>query len=310
MLTRIIKTIKKQLKVWKNTFKSFFNNHSFRHGAALSYYTLMALVPILYLVLMIFGAILGYDYIETNIRELFTELIGKQSIDTIFSAINQIDLSNLPWYIKAITILTLIYTTTAVFNILKININHIWNLNIEHRKLVIKLVIDRLLAFVFLLTLCIVFILIFVAETLVLSFNHMLYVNDYYALSLLFIILEHLTAIALNIVLFFYLFKLLPDGKVKNKHAFVGSAFTATFFYIGQFIISWYLGSVAFIKDLGAAGAIMLILVWIYYSSQIFFLGATYIKEYALVDGFPILPKNDRFLKRKRSYDKNDPVEK
>ena len=200
MYKLVTNAVKKQFSVWKNTFQSFFSNHSFRHGAALSYYTLMALVPILYLVLMIFGAILGYDYIETNIRELFTELIGSESIDTIFAAINQIDLSNLPWYIKVITILTLIYTTTAVFNILKININHIWNLNIEHRKLVIKVVVDRLLAFVFLLTLCMIFILIFVAETLVLSFNNILYSHDLYALSLLFIVLEHLIAIALNIV--------------------------------------------------------------------------------------------------------------
>lgn len=294
--------LKKQGKVWKHTFQSFFQNHSFRHGAALSYYTLMALVPILYLALMVFGSIMGYDYIETNIRHLFTEVVGKESIDTIFAAINEIDLSSSPWYIKTITILTLIYTTTAVFNILKININQIWNLNIEHRKLVIKIVLDRLLAFLFLLSLSIIFILIFVAETVVLSFNQLLYNHDLYALNTFVVIIEHLIAIFLNVVLFFYLFRWLPDGKVKKKYVFVGSAFTATFFYLGQFILSWYLGSITYVKDLGAAGAIMIILVWLYYSSQIFFLGATYIKEYANTDGFPILPKNDRFLKRKKDY--------
>lgn len=290
---------KKQVNIWRATFQSFFKQYSFRHGAALSYYTILALIPILYLSFLTFSSIFGANYLEENVRTVFTEVVGKESIDSIFSAVDHIKLFDQEWYFQALTLLTLIFTTTAVFNSVKININHIWDLNLKHRKLFLKRIIDRLLALLSLLVLGIIILTLFIAETFIFSLSNILFEHGWGALNIFFIIAQHGIAIALNSIVFFLTFKYLPDGKTSNKYLIISSLYTATFFYVGQFFLSWYLGSVSFLRELGAAGAILLILVWIYYSSHILFIGATYINSYANYDDNPIKERDNRFLKRK-----------
>lgn len=273
--------IKFILKLFKRTFIEFFSEKSFFHGAALSYYTVFALVPMLYLSITFFGYFVGNETMVQIISELLTSHIGIQDIDGILEFLNQIDFEKGSILMNAVGIGALMLSSTALLSSLKSSINEFYSIKPEFshkRKKLLLTLLTKAVSLGIMTAIGLVVIIFYFSETILIGVANKMF-QDYQAVSWFFnFILVHTIAILSNTVIFTLVFKFLHDGKVKWKPAIIGAAFTGALLYLGQVLIKYYLTNYFFAASGGVAGSIIVILVWMYYTSQIIFLGAKFTK--------------------------------
>lgn len=277
----------------KTTIVEFSREQPLHHGAALSYYALMALIPILYLSVSFFGSFVGQETMRQIIRDLLHENVGVQDVGGIIEFVGYVDLSG-SLVLKIIGILALMLSSTAILNSLKRSITEFYKLdrhNLNRRKKIVKSLIFRAMSMLAITIMTSVVIAIYFLETLVLSLEER-YFSDNEFISWLFSnFAHHVLPIVLNFIVFTFIFKYLHDGIVKWKVAIVGGVVTGIFLYLGQLLIKYYLAHYFFATEGGVAGTLLVILVWVYYSSQILFLGAKFSFVYARFIGEPIRTK-------------------
>lgn len=133
--------------------------------------------------------------------------------------------------------------------------------------------------------------MIYFAQSVLISIGARLLSNGSKVQDILFSLLEHFSIITINFLAFTFVFKFLHDGRVKWKLAMTGAVFTAVLLYFGQLVINYYLANYFFAKNSGVAGTLLAVLTWIFYTSQIIFLGAKYMSVYARMTGTPIQEK-------------------
>jgi len=284
-------TWKERREVAKDTFKGFVEENSFFHGAALSYYTIFALVPLLYLAFATFGRIVGNKRMLEIIGNLLKEQIGITDINGILSFLDGVDLAGGNLLMQVIGIIVLLISGTALFGSLRNSINDFYDIKpvIEgHKKVILSHLIARLVSIFILTMIGVVIIVFYFAQTMLLSFGSYL-LGDIDAIHWVYSFLfEHGLSIASNIIIFMFIFKFLNDGVLSWKVALNGSILTSFLLYFGQLLIKYYLTNYFFAADSGIAGTILVILAWVYYSSQIIFFGAKYTSVYANKIGEPI----------------------
>lgn len=283
-------------EIWqlaKTSFKEFFDGNSFMHGAALAYYAIFALVPIIYLSITTFGMIVGQEKIidivgylmETNmgIEEVsgFTDLMYEWEIGKGGSTL-----------LRILGVIALVFTSTAMFNSMRNSLNSFFGIEPKHSfNIVLESLITRLISFGMLALFAVIIIVIYFAQSILISFTSELLAEGSYGERMILFIFEHFSILLVNFVLFAFIFKYLHDGLLKWKLAFGGALFTSTLLYLGQLLINYYLSNYFFAADSGIAGTLLAILTWIFYTSQIIFLGATFTSVYARMVGKPIIPK-------------------
>lgn len=298
---QIISRIKKIGKAILQSFKEYGEEHSFTYGAALSYYSIFAIVPTLYLAVTVIGVIFGEDYLLIQLQTGLSETVGEESAVQITETVRSLNISNSGILMNTISIAALIYSTTAIFWSIKSSLHMMWNLKPEVKSKILKTIIDRLVSLIMLIIIGLVIALVFVAETTFVLIVEHLHVKDLEGISYGVYVLEHTVGIILHTLIFILIFKYLPDAKIRWRTILTGAIFTGVLFYIGTYLVSWYLSVVPFTNRLGAAGPILIFLLWVYYSAQIVFLGAKFTHVWSKVSGFPITDNNYRFLNKKKS---------
>lgn len=284
------------LEIWqlsKSSFKSFFKGDSFTHGAALAYYAVFALVPIIYLALSSFGQIVGQDRIIEIISYLMEAYIGIEDVSVITDLMYQWDIgSGGSIALRVVGVIVLVFTSTALFNSLRNSLNSFFDIEpIHHYNVLLENLLSRLISFGLLALFGFIIILVYFGQTVLMAMSNELFNNTSEIQRIFLFIVEHLSIILVNFLLFTFVFKYLHDGYLKWKLAFGGSLFTAILLYIGQLLINYYLTNFFFAADSGIAGTLLAILTWIFYTSQIIFLGATFTAGYAKFVGKPIVAK-------------------
>ncbi|MCR9172860.1 MAG: YihY/virulence factor BrkB family protein [bacterium] len=280
-------------RLLKTTVLEFTREHPLHHGAALSYYALMALIPILYLSVTIFGSFVGQDTMQDIIRELLHENVGVNEVGGIIDFLGQVDLSG-SFALKTMGAIALMLSSTAILNSLKRSINEFYDLDrlkLGRRKKIVRNIIFRLVSMVVIGVMTSVVIAIYFLETLVLSLEERYFADNAFVSWLFSNFAHHILPIILNFFVFTFIFKYLHDGFVRWKVAITGGIITGIFLYLGQLLIKFYLANYFFAAEGGVAGTLLIILVWVYYSSQILFLGAKFSCVYANFLGTPIETK-------------------
>ena len=284
------------LEIWqltKTSFIEFFKGDSFTHGAALAYYAIFALIPILYLTITSIGMILGQEriieivgfFMESKMGvgdvSAFTDLMYKWGVGASGTLL-----------LKIVGIVVLIFTSTAMFNSLRNSLNSFFGIKpVHHYNVVLESLISRLVSFALLALFAIIIIVIYFAQSVLLSLTSEWLAAGSFGEKLFLLIFEHFTMILINFILFAFIFKYLHDGKIKWKLALGGSLFTSILLYVGQLLVNYYLSNFFFAANSGIAGTLLAILTWIFYTSQIIFLGAKFTAVYARKVGRPIIPK-------------------
>lgn len=285
------------LEIWqlvKTTFVEFFKEESFLHGAALSYYTIFALVPLLYLAFATFGKIVGNAHMAEIIGGLLKEQVGIEDISGILSFLNGLDMEKGNFVSNVIGIVALLLSSTALLASLKGSINEFFDIKRvyhSHKTRILSHLFSRLISIFLLTVIGIVTVIIYFAENILLSFGDRLFGENDAVHSFFLNSMTHGLSILSSVVIFSFIFKFLHDGIVEWKLALAGALVTSFLLYFGQLLIKYYLGNIFFAKDAGIAGTILILLVWMYYSSQIIFFGAKFTAVYGKMVGKTIHAK-------------------
>lgn len=286
----IIKFFRKFFYVLKEAAKAFSGDNAVKLSAALSYYTIFAIGPLLVIVLSLSGIFLGEAAVEGKLYGQIRGLIGSEAAKQVQEIIQNIQKTNNSTIGAIIGGIVLVIGATGIFAEIQDSINYIWSLKAKPKRGLIKLLMNRLLSFSLIISLGFLLIVSLVANALMDILNERL--TRFFPHTMVYIIygLNIVLLLAVISLLFAIIFKVLPDGKIKWKDAFVGAFFTSILFLIGKSAIGYYLGNSKLGTTYGTAASVVIILTWVYYTSIILYFGAEFTKIYALEFGGGIVP--------------------
>ena len=284
--------IKDFWQILKQTAKDFIDYNIPRMGAALAYYTVFSIAPMMIIVIRFCDIFLSRDAIEGTLYHQIKNFVGETAAMQIQELIKNASLSKDVTWASVIGIITLVLAATGVFGEIQDSINFIWRLKPKARKGWLKILTNRLLSFSMIISLGFILLVSLVANALmdILS-NQLVALFPQLAVYLAYSLNMLLTFIVTSF-LFGTIFKVLPDAKIEWKDVRAGAFTTAALFLIGKFLIGFYLGSKNISSAYGAAGSIILILLWVYYSALILYFGAAFTKVNAHYRGRKIYPND------------------
>jgi len=274
----------------KQVFTEFIEDDVLKYSASLSYYTVFSIAPLLIIIISVCGALFGKEAIQKQLYGQINEFIGSKAANEIQDIITNIHLTGNNIFATIIGIIVLLVGATGIFGEVQDSLNKIWGLRVKTKKTWWKLVINRLLSFSIIICIGFVMMVSLVLNALIAAFGNFLarYFSEF---SVIFLqITDNVLSFIITTFLFSLMFKILPDAKIKWKDVLIGGIITSVFFTLGKLAIGYYLGSRNIATIYGAAGSVMIVMVWVYYSSIILYLGAEFTKVYAKLYGGKIFP--------------------
>lgn len=268
----------------------FTSEDSLKYSASLAYYTVFSLGPILVLMISLAGIFLGEDAIQGKVFEELRGFVGASAANQIQEVIRNLSLSGKSNIALIISAVTLLVGATTVFGDIQNSINKIWHVRPKVKKGWLKVLKDRLLSSSLVIGLGFLLVVTLVINGAILAFTDRLqrYFPD--VTVFLFNAINFFLSFCIIFTLFAVIFKVLPDVNIRWRTVRSGALFTALLFVVGRFLIGIYIESSDTESTYGAASSIVLILLWVYYTAAILYLGAIYTREYATYKGVPIEP--------------------
>ena len=278
--------------LFKETTSEFITDNGFKLSAALSYYTIFSLPPLLIIVISVCGFFFGADAVRGELFGQINGLVGNDAALQIQETIRNVKLSSSNTFATSIGVIVLLIGASGVFAEIQDSINFIWAIKAKPKRGLIKFLKNRLMSFSMIGSVGFLLLVGLIVNSLMDVLNQRLAEHFPKDTIYLFYFLNLLIVFVIITLLFTVIFKTLPDGKIVLRDCLIGAAFTAFLFMIGKFAIGAYLGSTSIASVYGAAGSIILILVWIYYSAIILYFGAEFTKVYAHTHGQKIIPNS------------------
>ncbi len=302
-----VKWTKKTWEIIRKTYNEFDDDNAIKLSASLSYYTIFALPPLIIIILSICGIFFGTEAVTGKFFGQINGLVGNEAALQIQDAIKNITLSKNNVFATAIGGITLLIGASGVFAEIQSSINFIWGLKAKPNKGFVKFIKNRLMSFSMIGAVGFLLLVSLTVNTVMDAFNTrlMLYFPD--ATVYLFYILNIFILFISTTMLFSIIFRTLPDGTIAWKDALIGSSVTSILFMIGKFAIGYYIGSSTIASVYGAAGSVIIILVWVYYSAIILYFGAEFTKVYAMTHGKKIIPNAYAVEIRKETFEEKIP---
>lgn len=284
--------IKTGWKLIKTTYNEFDDDNAIKLSASLSYFTIFSLPPLLIIIMYISSFFYGKEAVAGRFFVQINQMVGNEAALQIQETIKNIELSNSNVFAAIFGGIMLVIGASGVFAEIQSSINFIWGLSAKPNKGVIKFIKNRLMSFSMIAVASFLLLVSLMVNTVMDVINARLVVYFPDITVYLFYILNLLILFATTTMLFSIIFKTLPDGRIAWKDALIGSGFTSIFFMIGKFAIGFYLGNSTIATVYGAAGSVIIILVWVYYSAIILYFGAEFTKVYAKSHGQKIIPND------------------
>jgi len=277
-------------KYLKQVAREFREDDILKYSASLAYYTVFSLAPLLIVIISVCGVLFGREAIQGQIYGQIKGLVGSEAALQVQDTIKNIHISGHNFFASLISIIILVIGATGIFGEVQDSLNKIWGLRVKTRKTWWKLILNRLLSFSLIISIGFVMMVSLLLNALVSAFSN--YISRYatdFSLALIQITDSVLSFVTITF-LFSLMFKVLPDAKIKWKDVLIGGLITSTFFTLGKLAIGYYLGQSNLTSVYGAAGSVIVIMVWVYYSSIILYVGAEFTKVYAKLHGGKIYP--------------------
>ena len=293
--------------MWELLKKSgieFFGDSDLKLGASLSYYTIFALPPLLIIIISVCGVFFGPEAVRGEIYGQIARLVGKEAAIQIQDMIKNVALSHDTVVATTIGIITLIFGASGVFGEIQDSINRIWGIKAKPNRGLAKLIRNRLISFSMIVVLGFLLLVSLILNAITEALSNKLQQIFPHISIYLFYAINLVLLFGLITALFAIIFKTLPDGRVHWKDALIGSTFTAFLFMIGKSAIGFYLGNSKIATTYGAAGSLIVILLWVYYSALILYFGAEFTKVYAYTFGRKIIPNDYAVYVHKEEVEK------
>lgn len=275
-------SIKDLPKLTVKTVKNWFDSDPFQLSAIVAYYAILSLPALIVIILNLVGNVWGKEIVQGELIDEISKAIGSQTAETIRKMMEDREGKSVSIFTTIIGFGTLIYGATSVFYQLQLAFNKIWEYQEnEVKNSFLKIVFDRIKSFGFILIIGFLLLISFVLTALISAFSKRI---EQFVPENLFeyvYIFDFLISIFFIYFLFAAMFKYLPSKTVRLRAVKVGAALTAVLFVIGKYLLAWYFNKMDPGSTYGAAGSIILIMLWISYSSLILFFGANFTKVYS-----------------------------
>lgn len=269
----------KYLGVLKETFREFGEDKVPRLGAALAYYTIFSIGPLLLIAVAMAGLFFGQEAAQGKISAQLGNVFGSQMAKSLEQMIQAAAKPKSGTVATVIGIVTLMLGASGVFGQLKDALNTIWNVEKKKTAGIAGFIKDRFLSMAMVLGIGFLLLVTLVLDTAIAAMGG--YVSRYIGGEAVAHALSLALSFAVAVVLFAAIFRILPDLKIAWRDVWLGAGITAVLFVAGKWGLGVYLGKAAPGSAYGAAGSLVILLIWVYWSAQILFLGAEFTQVYA-----------------------------
>jgi len=264
----------------KAAFTSWQSDYAPSMGAALSYYTVFSIAPLLVIVIAVAGLVFGQEAAHADIMEQAGGLLGENSAKAIEGMLASAQKPKEGTLASLLGILAMIVGATTVFAELESNLNRIWKVETQKVSGLWHFIRTRLLSIGMVLAIGFLLIVSLVVSSAIAVWGK--YWSGWFeGMELLLHIVNFVVSVGVITVLFALIYRFLPRIAIGWGDVWIGALVTSLLFSFGKFLIGLYVGKSGMESSYGAAGALVVLLVWVYYSSQIFLLGAEFTKVYA-----------------------------
>jgi membrane protein len=274
----------------KTTINEWVEAEPFQLAAALSYYTLFSLAPLLLIAIGVAGFVFGREAAQNQIVETLQGMIGQDSAKTVQEMIQASNEKPKTGMISTVVgFVALLFGAGGVVGQLQTSLNKMWEVTPKPGQGIWGFVRQRFFSFAMVLAIGFLLLVSLVVTAVLSSFTGMLssLLGD---ATLVAHAIDILVSFGFVTLLFALIYKYVPDVEIQWKDVWVGAALTSILFTIGKYLIGLYIGTSGVTSTFGAAGSLITILVWVYYSSLVFFLGAEFTRVYATEYGSGVAP--------------------
>ncbi len=282
MKSEIIKKLGKPFIVLKNAYNGFNDNNVIKLSASLAYFTLFSLPPLLVILITITGSIFGKEAVRGELFFEIRNLMGAQAAIQIQEIVKNIELQQHTGLITAFSFIILAFGASGIFSEIQSSLHLIWEIEPGQNKGFWHQVQNKLLSLSMIGSLSfLLMVSLFINSILDIAGNYLFAYFKDSKVILLFIINNVIVFLVVS-VLFLLIYKTLPRKRLRWKYIYNASLFTSGLFMIGKYLISWYLSSSKLVSVYGAAGTLIILLIWVYYSAIILYFGAELAKAHAI----------------------------
>ncbi len=277
-------------EVLKQSFKGFAEDKLTKLSGSLSYCTIFSFGPLLIVIIFLSSIFFGQEAVEGKIYGQLEDFLGHDTALQLQEIIKKATISGTSTIAAIIGFITLLFAATTVFAEIQDSINTIWGLKPKPKRGWLKMLTNRVLSFSVIISLGFLLVVSLGVTAIIDALSKRLQAFFPDIAVMIFYIINQVVTLLVVTVIFAVVFKVLPDAKIRWKDVFAGALVTAVLFMLGKFAISFYISQASIGTTYGAAGSLVVLLVWTYYSSLILYFGAEFTKAYAVKYGLPIYP--------------------
>ena len=277
-------------KLFKTTFKEWNQKDPFRQSAVIAYYAIFSIPGLLVLIITFTGYFFGKEAVNQNILAQVASTMGADTAVQIKEMLANASQTKSTVWGSIIGIITIFAGATGVFVELQKTLNTIWQVKVVPQKGILLFLKTRLFSFGLILAIAFLLLISLVISTALAAISDWIKVDSSGVIAIIFTILNFTFSLIVISILFALMFKILPDAKIKWKHVWLGSLVTGLLFTIGKTALAFYFGKAQPAAGYGTAGSVILILLWVSYSSMILFFGAEFTATYANMYSGKVLP--------------------
>ena len=285
-------TFKSIWQVLQKSFTGFSNDNVTTKSSSLAYYTIFSMAPLLIIIISLSGLFLGQAAAQGKVYTALAGFVGADTASQLQGMIQHASVTGKSKIAAIVGVITLIVGSTTVFAQIQNAINSIWGLKPKPKRCWVKMLKNRFLSFSVIIGLGFLLLVSLSISTLINGFSDSLKAHFPGVAVIVFYVINQVITLIVTTLIFGAIFKVLPDAKIKWRDVIVGAITTAILFMLAKFGISFYISKSNVGSTYGAAGSLVILLLWVYFSSMILYFGAEFTKAYAMRFGSQIYPDN------------------
>lgn len=273
--------IRDLLSIFKTAYREWWKKDPFRQSAVIAYYAIFGIPGLLVLIIAVAGYFFGTDVVNQNLMTQITETIGSETALQIQDVLTKSTAEKSTIWGSIVGVSILLLGATGVFVELQKTLNLIWNVKVKPQNGIWLVIKARLFSFGLILAIAFLLIISLVISTALVAVSNFISFESSQLMMTIYGVINFIISLLVISALFAMIFKILPDAKIEWKHVWFGSIVTGILFTIGKMLLAYYFGQAQPASVYGATSSIILILLWVSYSSMILFFGAEFTAAYA-----------------------------
>jgi membrane protein len=280
-------------RLLRTTLTEWNEDKAPRLGAALAYYTIFAIAPLLIIAIAIAGLVYGKEAARGQVARETQAALGRPVAEAVQDLIEHTSRSGAGPIATVIGLGTLFFGAAGLFWQLQDALDTVWKVTPKPGRGIWGIIRDRSFSFVMVLGIGLLLLASLVVTTALMAVSQRVSLPELPGGISLWHAVDGIVSVLFLTLLFAMIYKILPDAKIRWADVWTGAGLTALLFTIGRELIGWYLGYAGLASAFGAAGSVVLILFWVYYCAQIFLFGAEFTRVYASYRGSPLEPTSN-----------------